>query len=56
MKMGNMMVLDETSQQMDYILENCKKSLLSFYADFIGKENTKLRICYPAVAAESNKF
>ena len=50
-----MMVMDDTNQQMDYILENCKNALLSLNAEKIGTENTKLRICYPTITTESNE-
>ncbi len=52
-KMDNMMAMDDTNQQMDYILYNCKNALLSLGAEIIGKEDTKLRICYPAFITES---
>lgn len=52
-KEQNLMIEDDLNSQMDSILETVKNVLISNTGEVVGKEEVKMRICYPTVTNES---
>jgi hypothetical protein len=44
---------DDLNNRMDQILENSKNILLANGGEYLGKEEIKMRICYPNAVPES---